>query len=200
MPPSQYHIYQTGCLFSTLELLLLCTHQILSSFCFTKAEQGDVQYCWDISLMERRIFLMGNRCNQRVSLPLMLQICPAENCDGDADEVWLSAEQQKGEQVNNKGIIQTSDISVSFFSLFLFPSVCLFLSFSSPCSLISLSSLLMPLFVVQVVLLGLSMKLVSVSQLSTQSPYHLSDTAVTVCLLIILRLGGGVFHSSCLLN
>lgn len=62
MPPSQYHVYQSACLFSTHQLSWLCTHQTWSTFRLTRTERevcrGGAQYCWDVSLTARRIFLL----------------------------------------------------------------------------------------------------------------------------------------------
>lgn len=110
--------------------------------------------------MEGRDFHTGKRIEPASVFP-----CCSEDgksgigCDEDVDEVSSSAVQQRQDQkqVSSKDIIQTCHSPFAFSrSLSLFLS----LSFSSPCSaVISLSAFPMPLFIEQVVLLRLSMKL-----------------------------------------
>lgn len=140
-PSSQCFIYQPGCLFDSARTRL---------WAFFASQE-----------LSKDVFLIEGFYYQCRSSPVALKTdksCVAY--DEDADEVWSSAEQQREDQkqVSNK------DVSALYFprsfSLSLFLPPCLFPSFSSPCSLlISLSAFVTPLFIEQVVLLRLSMKL-----------------------------------------
>lgn len=146
----------------------------------------------------------GNSYNPGVSVPLMLW-SPALLA---ADEVSSSAEQQQEDQTqaSNKDIIQTCQ-SPSFRSLA--PSLCFVLCVSSCLSLLAAALWSACQHCRRLCSLRKSFNsdcqwnFVSVSQLSTQSPTHLSDTAVTLCLVMIARLRGvrwGILRSSCLFN
>lgn len=200
MPPSQYYIYQPGCLFSTLELLRLCTHQTLSGFCFTRTERevsrGDGQYHWDGGVMERRVFLMGNGYNQSVSVPLVLRRWQVLHYMqwGRCWSFIICRATARGSEASEQQRYYT-DMSVSFFrSLTL--SLCFFLCVSSRLFLLPAAQWSACQHCRCLCSLSKSLhsdcqwNFVSVSQLSTQSPTHLSDTAVTLCLLIIAKLRG----------
>lgn len=146
--------------------------------------------------MERRsFFLMGNGYNQTCQCyPVAPEMpSPVVTCDDDAGEVSSSA--ARGSDTSEQQGYYTNT-SVSFFcislslSLSLFRSLCaaacLLLLPAAP--LISLSALPMPCSKSESLYSDCQWNFVSVSRLSTQSSTHLSDTAVTLCLLIIARL------------